>query len=105
MSDAPAPVLAAELIRWSWVGDHLDDIRGYLFQHVQLTVLAVLFGLLLAFPLALVAIRWPRTYGAGPGLHRGPVHHPLAGPVRPADPVHRAVGPDLADRADHATRC
>ncbi|HET9005808.1 MAG TPA: ABC transporter permease, partial [Actinomycetes bacterium] len=63
MTDAPAPVLAAELIRWSWVGDHLDDIRGYLFQHVQLTVLAVLFGLLLAFPLALVAVRWPRTYG------------------------------------------
>jgi osmoprotectant transport system permease protein len=63
LSDAPAPVLAAELIRWSWVGDHLDDIRGYLLQHVQLTVLAVLFGLLLAFPLALVAIRWPRTYG------------------------------------------
>jgi osmoprotectant transport system permease protein len=63
LSDAPAPVLAAELIRWSWVGDHLDDIRGYLFQHVQLTVLAVLFGLLLAFPLALVAVHWPRTYG------------------------------------------
>jgi osmoprotectant transport system permease protein len=62
LTDAPAPVLAAELIRWSWVGDHLDDIRGYLFQHVQLTVLAVLFGLLLAFPLALVAVRWPRTY-------------------------------------------
>jgi osmoprotectant transport system permease protein len=63
LSDGPAPVLAAELIRWSWVGDHLDDIRGYLVQHVQLTVLAVLLGLLLAFPLALVAIRWPRTYG------------------------------------------
>jgi osmoprotectant transport system permease protein len=56
-------VLAAELIRWSWVGDHLDDIRDYLVQHVQLTVLAVLFGLLLAFPLALAAIRWPRLYG------------------------------------------
>ena len=63
LTDGPVPVLAAELIRWSWVGDHLDDIRDYLIQHVQLTVLAVLFGLLLAFPLALVAIRWPRTYG------------------------------------------
>jgi osmoprotectant transport system permease protein len=58
-----APVLAAELIRWSWVGDHLDDIRGYLVQHVQLTGLALLFGLLAAFPLALAAIRWPRLYG------------------------------------------
>ncbi|MGH2815847.1 MAG: ABC transporter permease [Actinomycetota bacterium] len=63
MSEGPAPVLAAELIRWSWIGDNLEDIRDSLIQHVQLTVLAVLFGLLLAFPLALMAIRWPRTYG------------------------------------------
>jgi osmoprotectant transport system permease protein len=63
LSDGPAPVLAAELIRWSWIGDHLDDIRDDLLQHVQLTVLAVLFGLLLAFPLSLAAIRWPRLYG------------------------------------------
>jgi osmoprotectant transport system permease protein len=63
LSSGPAPVLAAELIRWSWIGDHLDDIRDDLLQHVQLTVLAVLFGLLLAFPLALAAIRWPRLYG------------------------------------------
>jgi osmoprotectant transport system permease protein len=63
LSDGPAPVLAAELIQWSWVGRHLDDIGRYLVQHVQLTVLAVLFGLLLAFPLALAAIRWPRLYG------------------------------------------
>ena len=63
MSDRPAPVLAAELIRWSWIGDHLDDIRDYLLQHVQLTVLALLFGLLLACPLSLAASRWPRLYG------------------------------------------
>ena len=63
MTAVPAPVLAAELVRWSWVVDHLDDIRGYLLQHVQLTALAVLLGLLLAFPLALAAIRWPRLYG------------------------------------------
>jgi osmoprotectant transport system permease protein len=63
LTDLDAPVLAAELIRWSWVGANLDDIRDDLIQHVQLTVLALLFGLLLAFPLALMAIRWPRTYG------------------------------------------
>jgi osmoprotectant transport system permease protein len=63
LSDGSAPVLAAELIRWSWIGDNLDDIRDLFVQHVQLTVLAVLFGLLVAFPLALMAIRWPRTYG------------------------------------------
>lgn len=63
MSDGPVPVLVAEVIRWSWIGDHLDDIRDDLLQHVQLTVLAVLFGILLAFPLSLAAIRWPRLYG------------------------------------------
>ena len=68
MTDGPAPVLAAELIRWSWIGDHLDDIRAALVQHVQLTVLAVLLGLLLAFPLALAAVRWPRLYGPILGL-------------------------------------
>ena len=68
MTHAAAPVLAAELVRWSWVGDHLDDIRAYLLQHVELTGLALLFGLLLAFPLALAAIRWPRLYGPILGL-------------------------------------
>jgi osmoprotectant transport system permease protein len=68
LTDGPTPVLAVELIRWSWVSYHLDDIGGYLLQHVQLTVLAVLFGLLLAFPLALAAIRWPRLYAPILGL-------------------------------------
>ena len=63
MTDSPAPVLAAELIRWSWIGDHVDDIRAALVQHLQLTGLALLFGLALAFPLALAAVQWPRLYG------------------------------------------
>jgi osmoprotectant transport system permease protein len=63
LTDGAPPVLAAELLRWSWVGDHVDDIWARLLQHVQLTGLAVLFGLVLAFPLALTAIRWPRLYG------------------------------------------
>jgi osmoprotectant transport system permease protein len=62
LTDGPPTVLAAELIRWSWIGDHLDDIRDDLLQHLQLTGLAVLFGILLAFPLALAAMRWPRLY-------------------------------------------
>ena len=62
MTDGPPTVLAAELVRWSWIGDHLDDIRDDLLQHLQLTGLAMLFGVLLAFPLALAAMRWPRLY-------------------------------------------
>jgi osmoprotectant transport system permease protein len=62
LTDGTPTVLAAELVRWSWIGDHLDDIRDALVQHLQLTGLSVLFGTLLAFPLALAAIRWPRLY-------------------------------------------
>jgi osmoprotectant transport system permease protein len=62
LTDA-TPALAAELVRWSWVGDHADDIRAALLQHVELTGVPVLLGSLLAFPLALAAIRWPRMYG------------------------------------------
>ena len=61
MTDGP-PLLAAELVRWSWIGDHADDIRAALLQHVELTGVPVVLGALLAFPLALAAIRWPRLY-------------------------------------------
>jgi osmoprotectant transport system permease protein len=62
LTDGPPAVLAAELIRWSWIGDHLDDIRDALLQHLQLTGLSVLAGALLAFPMALAAVHWPRLY-------------------------------------------
>ena len=48
-------------MRWEWVRDHGDDILAATRQHVELTVLAVAIGLLLSFPLALVARRWRRT--------------------------------------------
>lgn len=49
-------------LRWDWIGRHLDDIGAQLLQHVELTALALLFGFVIAFPLALAAIRWPRLY-------------------------------------------
>ena len=50
-------------MRWDWVRDHGDDILAATRQHVELTLLAVLIGLLIAFPLGLVARRWRRTSG------------------------------------------
>ncbi|HEX2048176.1 MAG TPA: ABC transporter permease [Acidimicrobiales bacterium] len=50
-------------LRWDWVRDHTDDILAATRQHVELTLLAVAIGLLLSFPLALVARRWRRTTG------------------------------------------
>lgn len=51
------------LIRWDWVTGHLDEIALRIGEHLVLTVLAVTVGFVIAFALALVALRWPRTYG------------------------------------------
>lgn len=49
--------------RWSWVVRNDDLIVQKLLEHVHLTAFAMLFGLLIAFPLALAAVHWPRFYG------------------------------------------
>jgi len=55
-------------VRWDWVRDHGDDIFAATRQHVELTLLAVALGLLVAFPLGLAARRWRRTEGPILGL-------------------------------------
>ena len=47
---------------WGWVADHLDEIRSLFLQHAQFTLLALVYGFAIAFPLALAATRWPRLY-------------------------------------------
>jgi osmoprotectant transport system permease protein len=49
-------------IWWEWVGGHGDEIASALRQHVELTVLAVGIGLLIALPLAVASYRWRRLY-------------------------------------------
>jgi osmoprotectant transport system permease protein len=55
-------VIADQLVRWDWIGDHLDEIWSRSIQHVELTVVAVAIGLVLSFPMALVARRYRRSY-------------------------------------------
>jgi len=55
-------------LRWSWVLNNTELILDKLLQHIQLTGLALVLGFLIAFPLALAAIRWPRMYGPSLGL-------------------------------------
>lgn len=50
------------LIRWDWLGDHVDLIGEQLLQHVTLTLLAVGIGLVISFPLAVVSYRHRRLY-------------------------------------------
>src|SRR5918912_39618 len=53
------PLLQAEepWVRWDWVGRHAGLIAGDVGQHVQLTLLAVVIGLLLSLPLAIAVAR------------------------------------------------
>lgn len=48
---------------WDWVGDHRSLILELARAHVELTLLAVVIGLVLSFPLALAARRWRLLYG------------------------------------------
>src|SRR5438094_8605190 len=52
-------------IRWSWISGHVNVITTALVQHIQLTLIAVVIGLVIAVPLGLLA--WRRR------LFRGPV--------------------------------
>lgn len=51
------------LIRFDWIVNNLDEIGQRLGEHVLMVVASVAIGLVVSFALALVARRFPRTYG------------------------------------------
>ena len=51
------------LVRWDWVGNHLDEIWQDLVEHLQLTAIAVGIGFAISMVLALLSIRYRWTYG------------------------------------------
>jgi len=55
-------------VRWDWVRLHGDDIVAALRQHVELTAIAVVLGLVISFPLGLAARRWRWSEGPILGL-------------------------------------
>jgi osmoprotectant transport system permease protein len=55
--------LATEpLVRWDWIRDHLGEIWARGLEHLQLTVLTIVIGFAISFPLALLAHRHRRFY-------------------------------------------
>src|SRR5438445_3732975 len=50
------------LIQWSWVRTHGGEIGTLLVQHLVLTGLAVGIGFVISLPLAVLAIRYRRSY-------------------------------------------
>jgi osmoprotectant transport system permease protein len=57
-----AQVEGAPFIQWSWIADRTDVVLAKLLEHVQLTVIAVVIGLIISFPLALWAYRHKKVY-------------------------------------------
>ena len=55
--------IGSKWLYWPWVSDHFDEIGERLTQHLQLTLLSVGFGVLIAVPLALLSVRYRRLYG------------------------------------------
>ena len=47
------------LIRWDWIGGHADEIAQRIGEHLELTVIAVGVGLVVAFALAVLGLRVP----------------------------------------------
>ena len=50
------------LIRWDWIGSHLDEIALRIGEHLELTVIALVVGLVIGFALSFVGLRIPRLY-------------------------------------------
>ena len=51
------------LIRWDWIASHLDEFAFRLGEHVELTVIAVVVGFVIAFALSLLILRLPQVEG------------------------------------------
>lgn len=56
-------VFAQAFPDWTWFNDrNLDALRSNFLEHIQLTVLAMLLGLIIATPLAVLAVRKRKLY-------------------------------------------
>ena len=51
------------MIDWDWIGRNLDQIADRTWQHITLTLVSVVFGILISIGLTIVILRWRRSYG------------------------------------------
>lgn len=51
------------LIDFSWIASHLGSIADRVVQHLQLTILPLVVGIVISLILAIWAVRRPRAYG------------------------------------------
>jgi osmoprotectant transport system permease protein len=51
-------------MNWGWLDRNLDVVLDDLREHVQITLLSLLLGVIVAFPIGLIAYRYRRAYPA-----------------------------------------
>ena len=52
-----------KIFDFGWIPGHLDQIAQRIVQHLQLTILPLLLGIVISLILAVWAVRQPRAYG------------------------------------------
>ena len=50
------------MLRWDWLGRNIDVVLSDLWQHIEITLVALALGIVIAFPVGLAAYRWRRSY-------------------------------------------
>jgi osmoprotectant transport system permease protein len=55
-------------MNWGWLDRNVDTVLEDLSEHVQIALIALVLGVLIAFPVGLIAYRWRVLYGPLLGL-------------------------------------
>ena len=50
------------MLRWDWLGRNIDVVLSDLWQHIEITLASLALGIVIAFPVGLIAYRWRRSY-------------------------------------------
>jgi osmoprotectant transport system permease protein len=50
-------------VNWGWLDRNLDTVLEDLSEHIQIALVSLALGCLIAFPIGLIAYRWRAAYG------------------------------------------
>ena len=50
-------------MNWGWLDRNLDTVLEDLTEHIQIALIALALGCIIAFPIGLIAYRWRAAYG------------------------------------------
>ena len=50
-------------MNWGWLDRNFDTVLEYTREHIEIALIALFLGVVIAFPVGLIAYRWRFTYG------------------------------------------